>query len=280
MTNILNNPDTPNFIYGTAWKEQQTTELTRLAVEHGFRAIDTANQRKHYHEAAVGDAITDAIDDGLLERDDLFIQTKFTHLAGQDDRLPYDPDAAIADQVRQSFDSSLDHLQTDYIDSYLLHGPAARTGLADADREVWRTMEALVDSDRLHTIGASNVSPTQLDALLDLADPPPDWVQNRCFARTEWDQEVRDICRANDITYQGFSLLTANTRELNTEPVADIARSHDCTIPQIVFRFALQSGILPLTGTTDPQHMHHDLAVDQFQLSPAELDTIHHIASG
>ncbi len=274
MTDVLDDETTPRFIYGTAWKEDETRRLTRLALECGFRAIDTANQRKHYHEAGVGEALAEAIDEGLVTRDEMFVQTKFTHEAGQDDRLPYDPDASFAEQVEQSFDSSLEHLRTDHLDSYLLHGPSTRTGFAEPDREVWRAMERLADAGKTDQIGASNVSSGQLEALIEWADLPPACVQNRCFARTGWDREVREICEANDITYQGFSLLTANARDLNAPEVVEIAERHERTIPQIVFRFALQIGILPLTGTTDKQHMRQDLAVSEFSLDDEEVETL------
>src|SRR3954452_12210172 len=114
----------PTFIYGTAWKEETTERLTRLAIENGFRAIDTANQRKHYFEAGVGAAVASAIDDGVVKRDALFLQTKFTSIDGQDERLPYDAAADVATQVQQSFASSLEHLRVATIDSYVLHGPS------------------------------------------------------------------------------------------------------------------------------------------------------------
>ena len=80
----------PRFLYGTAWKEERTQRLTELALRQGFRGIDTANQRRHYHEAAVGKAIAASVASGLVTRDDLFVQTKFTFRGGQDHRLPYD----------------------------------------------------------------------------------------------------------------------------------------------------------------------------------------------
>src|SRR5947209_16816673 len=103
----------PRFLYGTAWKEDETQRLTALALRQGFRGIDTANQRRHYHEAAVGQAVAAAVASGLVARDDLFLQTKFTFRPGQDDRLPYDPEAPIAAQVEQSFRTSLAHLGTE-----------------------------------------------------------------------------------------------------------------------------------------------------------------------
>src|SRR3954471_13023125 len=100
----------PRLLYGTAWKEDATERLTGLALRHGFRGIDTANQRKHYHEAAVGQAVRAAVAAGVVTRDDVFLQTKFTFRPGQDHRLPYDPAAPIAAQVAQSFERSLEHL--------------------------------------------------------------------------------------------------------------------------------------------------------------------------
>src|SRR4051812_17670796 len=131
----------PRFLYGTAWKEDRTQQLVELALKQGFRGIDTANQRKHYHEAAVGQAIASAIESGLIKRDDLFLQTKYTFIHGQDHRLPYDPHSPIATQVEQSFASSLEHLGVTTIDSYVLHGPTLRMGLTDDDWNAWRAME-------------------------------------------------------------------------------------------------------------------------------------------
>src|SRR5262249_6983830 len=113
----------PRFLYGTAWKEDQTQRLATMALEQGFRGIDTANQRKHYFEAAVGAAVQAALRDGVVTRDDLFLQTKFTFREGQDHRLPYDPASPVPKQVEQSFASSLEHLGVTMIDCYVLHGP-------------------------------------------------------------------------------------------------------------------------------------------------------------
>ena len=92
----------PRFLYGTAWKEDETRRLTELALRAGFRGVDTANQRRHSHEAAVGEAIRASVASGLVAREDLFLQTKFTFRRGQDHRLPYDPEAPIRAQVEQS----------------------------------------------------------------------------------------------------------------------------------------------------------------------------------
>src|SRR4029077_13691857 len=146
----------PDFLYGTAWKEDRTAALTETAIRAGFRGIDTANQRKHYFEAGVGEGLAAADGGGIVTRNELFLQTKFTYKRGQDDRLPYDPEASLSAQVRQSLDSSLEHLGTDHVDSFLLHGPSDHDW-TDDDAEVWETMRKERDAGRTRLIGVSNV---------------------------------------------------------------------------------------------------------------------------
>lgn len=268
----------PSFLYGTAWKEDETERLTRLAIEVGFRGIDTANQRKHYFEAGVGAAIAGAIADKIVRRDDLFLQTKFTYRRGQDHRLPYDPKADYATQVQQSFASSLEHLGIETIDSYVLHGPSRGRGLGHEDFEVWRAMEALHAAKKTRFLGISNVAIDQLEILCEQVHVRPAFVQNRCYARTRWDAEIRAFCARNGIVYQGFSLLTANLAELRSSRFRELVARVGRMPAQLVFRFARQVGMLPLTGTTDPAHMREDLAIDDFVLSEDDVKRIEEIA--
>jgi diketogulonate reductase-like aldo/keto reductase len=264
----------PRFLYGTAWKEEETQRLTELALRQGFRGIDTANQRRHYHEAAVGKAIAAAVQSGRVVLGDLFLQTKFTFRSGQDHRLPYDPAAPVPLQVEQSFASSLEHLSTERIDSYVLHGPSQRAGLAKADGLAWRAMEAIHDSGRARFLGVSNVTLEQLQSLCRQARVRPRFVQNRCYAVRGWDRRVREFCAANEMVYQGFSLLTANRDAMAHPEMIRIAKRHGRTVGQVVFRFALDAGMMPLTGTTDAEHMRADLDVFAFRLEPEEVARI------
>ena len=261
----------PRLIYGTAWKEERTAGLVELALQQGFRGIDTANQRKHYVEAATGEAIAQQLAAGTVTRDELFLQTKFTHRPGQDLRLPYDPAAPVGEQVRQSFASSLEHLRTDYLDSYLLHGPSQRPGLAEQDWEAWFAMEALHAGGHVRALGVSNFDSGQLELLLGRASVKPRFVQNRCFAVSGWDWQVRQACEASDITYQGFSLLTANQEIWHSHRVAEIGKSHNLSPAQVIFCLATDLGILPLTGTSDAGHMAGDLACKPGVLTYAEV---------
>jgi diketogulonate reductase-like aldo/keto reductase len=265
-------------MYGTAWKKEATARLVQEAVGAGFTAIDTANQLIHYQEAMVGEALLALAKQGT-SRDRLFLQTKFTSANGQDHRTPYDPKADLTTQVTQSFDSSLDHLHTDYIDSYVLHGPQDRRGLGAEDWEIWTAIETIYDSGRAKLIGVSNVSAEQLTLLCGRARHRPMVVQNRCYAALGWDQEVRAICRTHRIIYQGFSLLTAN-RELFAKPeVRAMASKYGMGLAQLIFRFAMQIGMLPLTGTTNPQHMREDLQSDRFTIDSGDLQRLETIAT-
>ena len=268
----------PDFLYGTAWKENRTAALTELALRAGFRGIDTANQRRHYVEAGVGEGLKAAYRAGVVSREELFLQTKFTYQAGQDHRLPYDPAAPLSTQVAQSVQSSLEHLGTDYLDSYVLHGPASGRGWTDYDAEVWGAMARERDAGRARLLGVSNVSLRHLEDLAASGAEMPAFVQNRCFARTGWDHGVRAFCARRQIRYQGFSLLTANPEVLHHPLVADIAGRSRATPAQVVFRFALAVGMLPLTGTGDAEHMRQDLASPAVALSSDEAQAIESLA--
>ena len=273
-TRTVHGVTVPSFLYGTAWKEDRTEALTAHAIAAGFRGIDTANQRRHYFEAGVGAAVSAS----SVGRADLFLQTKFTSLGGQDQRLPYDPNADAATQVRQSFATSLEHLKTDFIDSYVLHGPSSRHGLTPDDWSVWRAMEELQQAGKTRLLGVSNVSFDQLALLHREAKVKPAFVQNRCYASTGWDREVRAFARDHDVVYQGFSLLTANANVLGAPPIAAVAKREGRTPAQVVFRFALSVGMIPITGTTSDRHQSEALGAFDFELEKPALAAIERVA--
>jgi diketogulonate reductase-like aldo/keto reductase len=271
-------PALPEFLYGTAWKEDRTPALTELALRMGFRGIDTANQRRHYFEAGVGQGLAAAYRASMVTRADLFLQTKFTYQPGQDHRLPYDPAASLSDQVAQSMASSLEHLGTDHVDNYVLHGPASGYGWTDADSEVWEAMMKERDAGRTRFLGVSNVSLRHLEQM-EVAHPEgPAFVQNRCYARFGWDRDVRLFCRERNIIYQGFSLLTANVEVLHHPLITGVASRANATPAQVVFSFARAVGILPLTGTSNAEHMTQDLASVHVTLPPDVVQAIESLA--
>jgi diketogulonate reductase-like aldo/keto reductase len=268
----------PDFLYGTAWKEERTPALVELALRVGFRGVDTANQRRHYFEAGAGQGLAAAYRAGVVVRADLFLQTKFTYRPGQDHRLPYDPAASLSVQVAQSLASSLEHLGTDHVDSYVLHGPASGYGWTDADSEVWEAMRKERDAGRTRLLGVSNVSLRHLEQMVDVCSEAPAFVQNRCYARFGWDRDVRLFCSERTIIYQGFSLLTANAEVLRHPVVTGLAAPASATPAQVVFAFARTVGMLPLTGTSNPEHMKQDLASRSLALTPGGVRAIESLA--
>jgi diketogulonate reductase-like aldo/keto reductase len=266
-----------DFLYGTAWKEERTVGLVEMALRAGFRGIDTANQRRHYFEAGVGEALAAAYRAGIVTRDDLFLQTKFTYQHGQDHRLPYDPAASLALQVEQSMASSLEHLRTDYVDSFVLHGPSSNYWTED-DSEVWEAMKKERDAGRTRLLGVSNVSLRHLQQMIELHSEPPAFVQNRCYARLGWDREVRQFCGEHKIIYQGFSLLTANVEVVRHPVTSGIAARANATPAQVVFAFARAVGMLPLTGTSSSGHMKEDLASVRLELKTDAVRAIESLA--
>jgi diketogulonate reductase-like aldo/keto reductase len=147
-------------------------------------------------------------------------------------------------------------------------------GAAPEDREAWRAMEALHGEGLVARLGVSNVTRDQLALVCDEAKVRPTFVQNRCYARTGWDRATRALCAERGVVYQGFSLLTANQRELEGKAFRAIVARTKLTPAQVVFAFARQVGMLPLTGTSDPAHMREDLAALQATLPAADVKTI------
>jgi diketogulonate reductase-like aldo/keto reductase len=264
----------PRILYGTAWKKDETESLVRTAILQGFRGIDTACQPKHYHEAGVGAALR-----GALARTDLYLQTKFTPLSGQDPaRIPYDPKAPLAEQVRQSLAVSLRNLGTDYLDCLVLHSPLPSTSQT---LEVWRTMESMVESREVRQLGISNCYRLEeLEALFDSARYKPAVVQNRFYADTGYDREIRAFCRQHGIIYQCFWTLTANPQALAHRTVRELATKHRRTPAQILFRYLTQNDIVPLTGTRSEIHMREDMAIFDFELTQLERKAMDALFSG
>lgn len=268
----------PRLLYGTAWKKADTASLVATAIRTGFRGIDTACQPKHYEEGAVGEAVAaslrgDGTGSGKLTRAELYLQTKFTPLSGQDPtRIPYDPDAPLPQQVKQSFEASLRNLQTNYLDGLLLHSPLSA---AAQTLQVWQAMEALVDAGGVRHLGISNCYRLeQLRALRDAARIKPALLQNRFYADTGYDREIRSFCRQQRIVYQSFWTLTANPQVLTHRTVIQLASKYHRTPAQVLFRFLTQTDVVPLTGPRSQAHMREDLSIFDFELSESEREAM------
>ncbi|HBG94145.1 MAG TPA: aldo/keto reductase [Chromatiaceae bacterium] len=265
----------PRLIYGTAWKKERTADLVVKAIQSGFKGIDTACQPKHYDERLVGAALRRLKDQGV-ERDNLFLQTKFTALADQDPRqVPYDKNSPIESQVIQSFEASKNNLQTQYLDSLVLHSPLEPHGLL---MRVWDAMETIQKTGGALQLGISNCYNTEvIKQLYDDATIKPAVVQNRFYKETGYDADLRNWCANHGVIYQSFWTLTANPHILTSNTVQTIAQKYNRTAPQIFFRYLSQIGIVPLTGTCSEQHMKEDLSIFDFELSSDDLNYVSRI---
>lgn len=250
----------PYIIYGTAWKKDQTSALVSQAVHAGFRFIDTACQPKHYNEAGVGEGWTTAASQLGLDRSDFFLQTKFTAVKGQDpENVPYDVDAELEDQVRQSVEKSLENLQTDYIDSLVLHSPMKTM---EETLRVWSVFEQFVDEGTVLQLGISNCyNLRDLKQLYKTATIKPAILQNRFHKETGFDIKIRNACYNMGITYQSFWTLSANRKALATSEWKDVAEKKGLTSQTLMYVFMMTLEHTPLSGTTDPHHMQEDVDV-------------------
>ncbi|CAM9604236.1 unnamed protein product [Choristocarpus tenellus] len=253
----------PNILYGTAWKKERTAELVKEAVRSGFRGIDTACQPKHYNEAGVGEGWRLAAEEAGLPREAFFLQTKFTPLSGQDpESLPYDLTDSLEDQVRQSVATSLVNLRTTYLDSLILHSPM---GTFEETLTVWRVFEEAMAAGHVRgRLGISNCYDLNtLKALWNGATSvKPSILQNRFYAATGFDVDLRAFCKEKGITYQTFWTLTANRNALTSPEVMALAQGRGLTPQQTMFAFVSGTlGLVPLTGTSSSDHMIQDLEV-------------------
>ncbi|CAD7961919.1 unnamed protein product [Amoebophrya sp. A25] len=266
-------------LYGTAWKEERTTELVKRAFQLGFRGVDTACQPKHYQEHLVGQALKELIDEGVITRQDVWIQTKYTSIDGQDaNKVPYDKDAPLEEQVRQSVEVSRQNLQVEQIDSLVLHGPVK--GRADLTMKAWRAMENAVDEGKVAHLGVSNVYDLPFfEYLYTEARYKPIVLQNRFYVQTGFDRELRDFCRERNIRYQSFWTLTANPGLLKSPPVQRLAQTYNATSSQVLYRYIIDSsGGQPLSGCKDPQHIQEAVAVQSLgPLTEADVASIEEV---
>ena len=260
----------PTFLYGTAWKKEKTADLVYLAICSGFKGIDTAAQPKHYREDLVGQGIRRALSEDKISRDDLFIQTKFTSVNGQDpNKMPYNPNASISEQVHASIRSSLRNLrpsaeesssESTYLDCLVLHSPLPTMAQT---LEAWRAAEAYVPH-RIRYLGISNTSLGVLEQLYDAVEYKPAIVQNRFYPNTHFDTSLRAFCAENSVIYQSFWTLSANPKIVHSPEVGLVAKKVGLTPYEAMYSSVLAlDNIVILNGTTNAQHMVDDLSCVQ-----------------
>ncbi|MCO4794818.1 MAG: aldo/keto reductase [Bacteriovoracaceae bacterium] len=261
-------------IYGTAWKKERTAELVELALRTGFRGVDTACQPKHYNEPGVGEGIANS----GINRSDLFIQTKYTSVRGQDpDNIPYDPSSPLETQIKKSLETSLKNLKTDYLDSLVMHSPM---DTFEETLEGWKVMEQFVTDGKVKQLGISNCY--SYDFFVDLfekVDQKPAVLQNRFYADSGYDINLRKFCLDNNVTYQSFWTLSANPHLLEHKILTDLATKNSVTPAVVLYRSLSEIGVVPLCGTTSSKHMSEDLNLMEFDLNKDDINNVFSLLS-
>lgn len=253
----------PAFTYGTAWKKDQTKTLVKVALKQGFRRVDTAAQPKHYQEHLVGEALREAYSEGVVSRENVYVQTKYTTPGGQDlSNMPYDPNAPLETQIHTSVASSLRNLRLlqeseegSYLDCLLLHSPLPTL---EQTLQAWRLLEAYVPH-QIKALGISNITLPLLREVYNASTIKPSVVQNRFYLQTRYDGPLRAFCREHGITYQSFWTLTGNPKLLKSRPVVELAQAAGVSVPTALYALVMDLGVEVLNGTTSAEHMLEDL---------------------
>ena len=227
------------------------------ALKAGYRHIDTA--AAYGNEASVGRAIKDS----GIRREELFVTSKLWN------------DSHSYEAAKIALDKSLDLLGLDYLDLYLIHWPNPLINRRDWDKanaEAWRYMEDAYTEGKIRAIGVSNFQIEHLEALLKTATIRP--MVNQLFINpSDLEQDVVDYNKAHDILTEAYSPLGTGSL-LAVPQINDIAAKYDKTAAQVLVRWSLQHGFLPLPKSTHAERINQNAAVFDFELTDAEIATL------
>ena len=227
------------------------------ALKAGYRHIDTA--AAYGNEASVGRAIKDS----GIPREELFVTSKLWN------------DSHSYEAAKIALDKSLDLLGLDYLDLYLIHWPNPLINRRDWDKanaEAWRYIEDAYTEGKIRAIGVSNFQIEHLEALLKTATIRP--MVNQLFINpSDLEQDVVDYNKAHDILTEAYSPLGTGSL-LAVPQINDIAAKYDKSAAQVLVRWSLQHGFLPLPKSTHAERINQNAAVFDFELTDAEIATL------
>ncbi len=266
-----------------AW-EQDAEAAVRTAIDLGYRAIDTAEI--YGTEQAVGRAIAAKVAEGVVTRDELFVTTKLTQAHHR------------SDLIEPCLRRSLENLQLDYVDLYLIHAPICyeydeRLGLwpnrSDGSRiydldttllDTWTGMESVYDTGLARSIGVSNFSSSQLIDLVGQARVVP--AVNQCESHPLLGQpELLCVCQNLGVAFEAYSPLGGNDQGsamkaqlLHSADFLAIAERHDKTVPQILLKWQVQRGVVTVAKSFTPSRIEQNAALFDWSLSDDEMATL------
>lgn len=227
----------------------------RSALESGVRLIDTASA--YGNEEEIGEAIRQAIDAGIVEREDIFVITKIY------------PGSEMADPAA-SIQACLDRLNIGYVDMMLLHHPDPN------DVKAYKAMEQFVKEGKIRSIGLSNWYVEELTEFLPQVDITPALVQNEIHPYYQ-ENDVIPFIQERGIVVQGWYPLggRGHTAELLGDPViSEIAEAHGVSSAQVILRWNLQKGVVVIPGSSNPDHIKENAQLYHFELTEDEMNRI------
>ena len=244
------------------WKAadgQEVENAVSAALASGYRLIDTAAVYKN--EAGVGSAIKNS----GIPREDIFVTTKL-----------WNSDQGTG-KVRRALQDSLEKLDLDYIDLYLIHWPMPARGLYV---ETWKELETLRDEGLIRSIGVSNFHIEHLEELKKHSNSIP--VVNQVELHPHFQQhELREYAKNNNIHIESWSPLGGSKGNLmDNAALIAIANSHSKSTAQIMIRWHLQNDLIVIPKSTNSERIAQNIDVFDFELSKADMATINAIHSG
>lgn len=241
--------------------DEDTRTIVKHAIEVGYRHIDTASLYKN--ERSVGLGIRDAVNEGIVNRDELFVTTKLWN------------DDQGYESTHQALNDSLERLGLDYVDLYLIHWPNPikyRDQWQKMNRESWQAMEEAQAEGKIRSIGVSNFMPRHLKPLLESAKVKPSVNQIMLNPSVQQEEVVAENKRRNILSVAYSPLGQGKIFEI--DELADLAEKYDKTIAQLALRWSLQKGFLPLPKTSTKSRVAENANVFDFKLSEEDMKTI------
>ncbi|WP_226659060.1 aldo/keto reductase [Pseudalkalibacillus hwajinpoensis] len=249
---LNNNIEMPELGYGVFRVEQgqELVEAVKTAIKKGYRSIDTA--AIYGNEESVGQGVNEAIKEGLVTREELFITSKVWN-----DGLSYD-------ETIEAYETSLSKLGLEYLDLYLIHWPGD-----NKYQEPWKALETLYKEKRVRSIGVSNFQVNHLEDLRKNFEITPVINQIEFHPRLT-QEEVRTYCEEHNIQVEAWSPLMAGEL-LNNETIAGIAEKHNKSVAQVILRWDLQHNVITIPKSMNEKRIEANIDLFDFELTSEEM---------
>jgi 2,5-diketo-D-gluconate reductase A len=250
---LANGVDMPALGLGTSPMNDDETEATvAVAVRAGYRLIDTAEN--YGNERGVGRGIRAS----GVDRDDVFVTTKFNERWHG------------FEEAQKAFANSAERLGLDHIDLLLIHWPVPKK---DRYVDAWRGLVELLENGKVRAVGVSNFKPAHIDRLLEATGVAPHVNQVQLDPRIGRSDQ-RSYHEAHGIVTESWSPIGAGGDLLADATIGDVARAHGKTPAQIVLRWHIQLGLVPIPKTSKTERLAENIDVFDFELSSEEMDRI------